>query len=135
MRRRALVVLLALAAAMPAACGGGGTAHAATRVIRMHYSRYLPASLTVKAGETVTFDVVNTDPIAHEFIIGTAAQQLAHERGDPNDPHTGPGEASIPGGKTARVRFTFPTAGTLQYACHRPGHYRYGMLGTITVET
>ncbi len=132
MKRRALVALLVLAAA-PAACGGGGNGQT-TRPVRMRYSRYLPASIEVKAGTTVEFDLVNADPIEHEFIIGTPAQQLAHERGDPHDPHTGPGEALIAAGKTARVFFTFSSPGTLQYACHRPGHYRYGMVGTITVR-
>lgn len=132
MRRRALVALLALAAAT-AGCGGGGGGSERALHVRMRYSRYLPAALTVKAGTTVSFDVVNADPIAHEFVIGTAAQQLAHERGDPQDPHTGPGEALVAGGKSARVTFTFAKPGTLQYACHRAGHFRYGMVGTISV--
>jgi uncharacterized cupredoxin-like copper-binding protein len=131
MRRRALVTLLALAA-VTAGCGGGSER---TLQVRMRYSKYLPAALTVRAGTTVSFDVVNADPIEHEFIIGTAAQQLAHERGDPHDPHTGPGEALVAGGKAALVRFTFAKPGTFQYACHRPGHYKFGMVGTITVES
>jgi len=130
MRLRALATLLALAA-VTAGCGGGS---ARAMQVRMHYSKFEPGSLTVKAGTTVTFDVVNTDPIAHEFIIGTAAQPLAHGRGYPHDPHTGPGEALLAGGKTAHVVFTFSKPGTLQYACHRPGHFRYGMVGAITVE-
>jgi uncharacterized cupredoxin-like copper-binding protein len=132
MRRRALVTLLALAAAT-AGCGGGGGGPERALQVRMRYSKYLPAALTVKAGTTVSFTVANADPITHEFVIGTAAQQLAHERGDTHDPHTGPGEALIGGGKTTHVRFTFTKPGTLQYACHRPGHFRYGMVGTISV--
>ena len=133
MSRRALVVLLTLAAALPAGCGGGGGSERAV-IVHMHYSKFLPASLVLKAGATVTFELANDDPIAHEFIIGTAAEQLAHESGDPHDPHTGPGQALLEGGKTARIRYTFASPGTLQYACHRPGHYGYGMVGTITVE-
>jgi uncharacterized cupredoxin-like copper-binding protein len=132
MRRRALVTLLALAA-VTAGCGGGGGGSERALQVRMRYSKFLPATLTVKAGTTVSFDVKNADPITHEFVIGTAAQQLAHERGDPHDPHTGPGEALVAGGKTTRVLFTFTKPGTLQYACHRPGHFRYGMVGTISV--
>jgi uncharacterized cupredoxin-like copper-binding protein len=133
MRLRALATLLALAA-VTSGCGGGGGGSERALHVRMHYSKFQPGALTVKAGTTVSFDLVNADPIPHEFIIGTATQQLAHERGDPHDPHTGPGEALLEGGTTAQVRFTFTKPGTLQYACHRAGHFRYGMVGTITVE-
>lgn len=101
--------------------------------VRMHYSRYLPASLAVRAGQTVEFIVVNDDPIAHEFIIGTEAEQQAHERGDPNDPHNGPGEARIGANETVRVSYTFDRPGRLLYACHVAGHYAYGMRGEVHV--
>jgi uncharacterized cupredoxin-like copper-binding protein len=130
MKRRALAALLFLVAAVPA-CGGGASERALQ--VRMRYSRYLPASIHVAAHQTVEFDLVNADPIEHEFVIGTAAEQLAHERGDPHDPHNGPGEALLAPGKSTHLRFTFRDAGTLLYACHRPGHYAYGMRGTITV--
>ena len=101
----------------------------------MRYSKFLPAAIGVAAGETVEFVLVNADPIEHEFVIGTEAEQLSHERGDPHDPHTGPGEAILAANETARVRYTFREAGTLLYACHRAAHYAYGMRGTISVES
>jgi uncharacterized cupredoxin-like copper-binding protein len=128
------LVVLALLAAAVAGCGGGGPSER-TVAVRMHYSRYMPHVLTVRAGTTVDFRLVNTDPIAHEFIIGTHVEQLAHERGDPHDPHKRPGEAAIAGSQTTHIRYTFRTPGTLEFACHRPGHYAYGMVGTIVVES
>lgn len=133
MKRRALVLGLALAAALPAGCGGGGPSERALEV-RMRYSRFQPASISVRAGTTIDFTLVNTDPIEHEFVIGTLAEQRKHERGDPHDPHTGPGEKLLAANETGHVRYTFREPGTLQFACHRPGHYRYGMVGSITVE-
>ena len=130
MKLRAFATLTLLAAAL-AGCGGGASERAIE--VRMHYSRFLPQAITVRVGTTVDFTLDNTDPIDHEFIIGTVAQQLAHERGNPNDPHTGPGEAAVPADVTRHIRFTFTKPGTLQFACHRPGHYAYGMVGTITV--
>ena len=130
MKPRALAALLLLAA-VASGCGGGASERA--QQVRMHYSRYLPGSIVVPVGTTVEFDLINADPIAHEFIIGTHAAQLAHERGDPHDPHTGPGEALLAAGQTRHIRFTFTRPGTLEYACHRPGHYAYGMRGTITI--
>jgi uncharacterized cupredoxin-like copper-binding protein len=131
MKLRALATLFLVAVA-PIGCGGGASERAIQ--VRMRYSRYRPVSIELKAGTTVDFTLVNADPIDHEFVIGTAAQQLAHERGDPHDPHTGPGEALLAAGATRHLRFTFARPGTLQYACHRPGHYSYGMFGTITVK-
>ena len=130
MKRAAAAALILLAAA---ACGCAETPER-TIAVRMHYSKYQPGALTVRAGQTIEFVIANADPITHEFIIGTHAQQVKHEAGDPHDPHTGPGEASIDGSKTTRLRYTFDKPGTLEFACHRPGHYKYGMVGTITVE-
>lgn len=99
----------------------------------MRYSKYLPATIAVAAGTTIDFVVANGDPIAHEFIIGTEAEQQAHEKGRVDDPHTGPGEASVGPNETIRLSYTFSKAGTLLYACHVPGHYAYGMKGRVTV--
>ncbi len=129
MKRAAAAALLLLAVV---ACGGGTSER--TIAVRMRYSKYAPRSLTVRAGDTIEFVLVNADPIAHEFIIGTHAQQLEHEKGDPHDPHNRPGEAALAASKTTRLRYTFHKPGTLEFACHRPGHYTYGMVGTITVK-
>jgi uncharacterized cupredoxin-like copper-binding protein len=128
LRRAALV--LACASAF-AGCSSEPTRK--TIEVRMHYSKFAPGTITVKAGTTIDFVVVNDDPIAHEFIIGTEAEQQAHEKADPGDPHTGPGEASIPANETVRLSYTFARAGTMLYACHVPGHYRYGMRGKVQV--
>ena len=44
-----------------------------------------------------------------------------------------PGAASLDIGETATVDYTFARAGALEFACHLPGHYAYGMRGTVTV--
>ena len=129
MKRTAAAALLLLAVA---ACGGEPGER--TIAVRMRYSKYQPGALTVRAGQTIEFVIANADPIAHEFIIGTHAQQLEHEKGDVHDPHDRPGEVSIEGSKTARLRYTFDKPGTFEFACHRPQHYSYGMVGTIRVE-
>jgi uncharacterized cupredoxin-like copper-binding protein len=101
--------------------------------IDMRLSHYSPAALTVRAGQTVRFTLVNDDPITHEFIIGDAAAQEAHERA-PDEDHNGkPGQATLKPGETRVISYTFASPGTLIFACHRPGHYAYGMRGTITI--
>ena len=44
-----------------------------------------------------------------------------------------PGEVSIPSGTTAETTLQLSQPGTYTFACHLPGHYAYGMHGTITV--
>ncbi|HEX9775140.1 MAG TPA: cupredoxin domain-containing protein [Actinomycetota bacterium] len=103
--------------------------------IGIRHSRFDPAALSVRAGETVTFRLDNGDPIAHEFIIGTEAEQARHERGH-DETHDGtPGAASLDAGETDTITYTFEKPGELVFACHLPGHYAYGMRGTITVRS
>jgi uncharacterized cupredoxin-like copper-binding protein len=122
-------VALLLGAALLPACSSGPRA----MTIDMRFSRYLPRAFTVHAGQTVRFTLVNEDPITHEFIIGTAAQQDAHERGRDENHNGKPGQATIEPGETRVISFTFTEPGSLIFACHRPGHYLYGMRGLITI--
>jgi uncharacterized cupredoxin-like copper-binding protein len=124
----AVAICVMPTAALPG-CGGG------PRAIRidMRFSRYTPAALNVRAGETVRFELVNDDPITHEFILGDAAMQEHFERA-PNEDHNGKaGQATVSPGHTQVIDYTFASAGTLIFACHRPGHYAYGMRGLVHI--
>lgn len=123
-------LLLAVLAALPGCAREPGTS--AVEVVA-RYSKFDPAALTVDAGTTVTFTVRNDDPIAHEFIVGTPAEQRAHEDGTDETHDGAPGAASLEPGETAIVTYTFAEPGSYEYACHLPGHYRYGMRATVTV--
>jgi uncharacterized cupredoxin-like copper-binding protein len=128
--RVAAVAILVMAAAALPACGGG------PRAIRidMRFSRYTPAALNARAGETVRFELVNDDPITHEFILGDAALQDRFERA-PDEDHDGKaGQATLHPGQTKVIEYRFGSVGTLLFACHRPGHYAYGMRGTIHIK-
>ena len=99
--------------------------------------RFTPDALTVRAGETVAFRVTNTGKTTHEFVIGDAAVQAAHEQemaaGHLDMSHEG-NAVSVPAGKTKTLVYTFKNPGTLLIGCHTAGHYAAGMQGTITVE-
>jgi uncharacterized cupredoxin-like copper-binding protein len=125
---RAVAALLLGAALLPACSSGPRTI-----TVDMRFSHYRPAALVVHEGETVRFRLVNEDPITHEFIIGTAQQQLVHETGQEIEHNGLPGQASLGPGETRTISFTFGATGSLIFACHRPGHYAYGMRGTITI--
>ena len=131
--RAALVVFAVLGLA---ACGRA-EARPGVRVVDVdvHYSRYSISRLAVRPGETVRFVVHNRDPIDHELIVGDAGVQDRHEQG--TEPRHGlrPGEITIPAGTTAVTQVTFPsTPVPLFFGCHLPGHWAYGMHGTIAVR-
>jgi len=130
--RRALVLasLLLLAVGAMAGCGGA----APVRVqITIHYSHFDPAALSVPHGVPITFVLVNTDPIDHEWIVGDDALHQRHRTGTEPYHNARPTEVTIPALSTKTTTVTFATPGTLKYICHLPGHEAFGMVGTLTV--
>ena len=99
--------------------------------------RILPCAMTVQAGVPVTFVVTNVGAIDHEFFLGDAAQQVAHD-----EEMITMGEAAMHGddhgmtvhpGETVELSFTFEQPGEFEAGCHIPGHYPAGMKARITV--
>ena len=131
----AILVAACAAAALAVAAGGSraGDRPVRTVVVTMHHSRFEPALLRVEPGERVRFVLRNTDPIDHEFILGDDAVQQIHELGTEAVHPPKPGEVSVPAGTTATTTYTFGQPGELTFACHLPGHFAYGMHGTVTV--
>jgi uncharacterized cupredoxin-like copper-binding protein len=132
-----LAAVLLAGAGIAAASGtptdvGDGTGPLVVR-IRIHFSRFEPGAIEVDPGQTVRLVVENTDPIDHEFIVGDERVQLAHEAGTEAHHAPRPGEISVPAEQTVVTTVTFPgRAGSLLFGCHLPGHYAYGMRGTIS---
>ena len=140
-RLAAAAVLFGAAAALAAAAVAGprpGAGTERTVVVTMHHSRFQPAEVRVAPGERVRFVLRNSDPIDHEFILGDAAVQARHEQGRQRRHHGDvPGERSVPAGQEAATTYTFPAGlegRALEFACHLPGHYAYGMHGTVRVS-
>jgi uncharacterized cupredoxin-like copper-binding protein len=103
-----------------------------TVTLTIHHSRFSPDHLQVRPDTTVRFVVRNNDPINHELIIGDDGVHRRHEAGtEPVHPPR-PGEVSVAAGTTAETTFHFRSASVL-YACHLPGHFRYGMSGLVDV--
>ncbi len=99
--------------------------------------RFDPSRIVVTRGETVKFVVTNVGRLAHEFVIGDAAEQAAHEK----EMQTMPGRSmhdvngiSLPPGHTRDLVWTFTRDGTVEYACHVPGHFAAGMVGKIIIK-
>ena len=99
--------------------------------------KFMPTDITIKPGETVKFEITNDGKLDHEFVLGSAEEQAEHDKemaamaGMKMDHVNG---VSVAPGKTGSLIWTFTKAGTLQYACHVPGHYAAGMIGQLTVK-
>jgi uncharacterized cupredoxin-like copper-binding protein len=129
-RGRHLAWLLVVASA----CSGASAASPPTPetvTLVVHHSAFTPRSFTVAAGTTVRIVVRNTDPIDHELIVGDQAVQDRHERG--TEAHHGaiPGEVSVPAGAAVETTYSFDGPGPYLFGCHLPGHWDYGMRGTV----
>lgn len=125
--RLAALVLVVFAACAPA------DASSSSVDVRIEHSRFEPTRLEFQAGEKVTFVIHNDDPIAHEFIVGDETVQQIHEQGTEAHHDARPGEVSVAAGETVTTTYTFGEPGELLFGCHLPGHYAYGMRGTITI--
>ena len=101
--------------------------------LRLRYSKFEPAAVTVPAGREVRFVLRNEDFLEHEFIVGDAEMQRRHEKGTEPAHGARPDEVDVPGGETVTTTVTFDRPGTLTFACHVTGHYAYGMAGTLEV--
>jgi uncharacterized cupredoxin-like copper-binding protein len=119
--------------------GHPGEATEVTRTIKMVASdiKFTPTAVTVRKGETIMFEIVNQGKLEHEFVLGDSAEQVEHDKemaatpGMKMDHVNGVGVAP---GQTARLVWTFTKSGTVQYACHVPGHFVAGMVGQLKIQ-
>ncbi len=121
--------------------GSPGKPLAVTRTVRitaLDTLRFSPVQIQVHTGQTVRFLIYNSGRLTHEFVIGNRAEQQAHEAR--MEAHPGmkmarePNGVTIPPGHTATLIWHFPEhAGTVEFACHEPGHFNAGMVGHIDI--
>jgi uncharacterized cupredoxin-like copper-binding protein len=125
------------------AFGHPGKAKDAKRTVKitMNDLTFTPATVTVKAGETVRFTIHNSSAVDHDFTLGDKPTQEAHRQemaeaaqaGEEMHHHHDGNAAMVEAGKTATLVWTFAQPGTVEYDCNVPGHFEGGMAGVITV--
>lgn len=100
--------------------------------------RFDPASIDVKVGETITFEVTNAGQDAHEFVLGDAAMQDQHEgeMGDAGGSMMADeaNAVDLDPSEEKSLTWTFTRAGTVLYGCQVEDHYAGGMVGEIRVS-
>jgi uncharacterized cupredoxin-like copper-binding protein len=124
-------------AASPAADASSVPGAVRIDVTLMDTMRIAPCAITVKAGVPITFVVTNAGAIDHEFFLGDAAEQAAHDQEmitmGSAAMHEGEPGMTVHAGTTEELTYTFETPGPFEAACHVPGHYPAGMKALITV--
>ncbi|HEY8544569.1 MAG TPA: plastocyanin/azurin family copper-binding protein [Acidimicrobiales bacterium] len=114
----------------PPALGPGDV----TVEVGIEHSLFTAEEIRVVEGTRVRFVVDNGDPIGHELITGPPDVHARHARGTEAEHPSIPGEVSVGPGDVGITTFTFDEPGEYEFACHLPGHYEYGMHGTVVVE-
>jgi uncharacterized cupredoxin-like copper-binding protein len=105
----------------------------ATANIRIHFSKFSPTEVIASAGVPITITLVNTDPIAHEWLVGDPAFHERHRRGTEPEHGLRPTEVSLAAGARATTTVQFERPGDYLFICHLPGHEAYGMVGVLRV--
>lgn len=99
-------------------------------------NRFKPDEIEVKQGETVKFVLRNTGKKKHEMMISSMAQLDKHAKmlkQYPDMEHSDPNMVSVDPGKSGELVWQFTEAGTVNFACPLPGHYK-GMRGKIIIK-
>lgn len=121
------------------AAGQPGDPARATRTVNvtaLDTMRFEPGKLKVKPGETLRIVVTNAGKVPHELTIGDRNAQLEHEQmmqRMPGMKHDDPGSVTLAPGETRTLVWQFGEAGTVEFACHAPGHYPAGMVSVVDV--
>lgn len=98
--------------------------------------KYDKPKIQVKTGETIKFVVTNTGKLRHEFTIGDMDQQREHAemmKQMPDMVHEDANTLSLDPGETKTLVWQFTKTGSLEVACHIPGHYEAGMKSKVNV--
>ena len=122
-----------------ASIGKPGDPARVTRTVDIDMSdamRFTPASIDVKAGETVRLNVRNSGRIRHELVLGTDADLKSHYdmmMKDPGMRHEEANALSLAAGQRGQIVWRFDKAGKVSFGCLEPGHYDAGMKGSVSV--
>ncbi len=131
------ITLLVLAVALLTACGGGGGSSGGTTVNITLTDFAIAASTTsFKVNTPYHFVVKNNASVPHEVWIDPVDPNLTPDTAK-SKALAGLGQDQMPAGSTKTFDYTFTQAypaGSLEFACHLPGHYEAGMHTAIVVQ-
>ena len=118
--------------------GKSGDSSKVSRTIKLTQvdNMFLPSEITVSEGETVQFVIKNRGERKHEMLMGSKAElkKVANmRRMFPEKDHSEAHLIQLEPGEQKEFIWQFTSAGTIDFACPLPGHFKK-MRGTIIVE-
>ena len=132
MKKVFLPVVIGLAFVL-AACGGSGSGAATTINVAFEEFAFVPAELTVPAGQEITLNATNNGAVNHEFVIMKLGETVGDDFGPEDEGNIFWEVEADPGLKVTKT-FTAPTEpGEYQVICGIEGHFMAGMVGKLTV--
>jgi uncharacterized cupredoxin-like copper-binding protein len=138
MLRNALLIVASLI--LLSACSAAPSGPATEVTVEMSDFAYSPASITVPAGQPVTFTVKNIGNIEHDFVVEKidATTNLVQDSG--SEAHHAHGQeknydlhVSAGAGETSVFQLTVAEPGTYKVFCSVEGHEAAGMVGELIV--
>jgi uncharacterized cupredoxin-like copper-binding protein len=135
----ALTGLLLLAGLVLSACSGGGSSSSGATDVTVTLTDFqINSTLTnFQQGVKYHFTVINNGAVAHQlYIMPPTSEQLTDAQVQ-QMALAGLSETELTPGSTKTFDYTFTKAypsGSLEFACHVPGHYDAGMHLGIVVQ-
>lgn len=140
MRKTISVVLSAAMAFAVVACGdsdaeGGGSGTTSIKATVKDFE-FSPTKWTVPAGEKITLELINDGSVTHEWVLLQSGVKIDNEKDLPATEEELLAdfvywEHEVEAGKTEKVTFTAPEAGTYQIVCAIDTHFDAGMEGQL----
>ena len=123
---------------LPAGIGKPGDAGKVSRTVKLTQmdNMFLPGEVKVVEGETIRFVIKNGGNHKHEMLLGpmTELKKAAEMRRKyPDKEHSEAHLVQLEPGEQKELIWQFTRAGTIDFACPLPGHFKK-MHGTIIVE-
>lgn len=139
---RKIFIVLVVAGLLLTACGGQAAGQPVEVQITLTEFGVVSSVTDFKTGVPYHFVVTNEGTVEHEIMIMPPLEKdamgMAIDMGELDEMALAMIEASeLPAGATASFDYTFTEtapSGTLEFACHTPGHYEAGMKLPLTVK-
>jgi plastocyanin len=136
--RSALLVFLAAGlVALTVACGGASEDKGRTIEVKAEQIKFVPADISVAAGETITLRLKNVDDMAHDLEVrGLNAESVrggGHGGHDSGNMMSGAVAVHTEKKKSGSVTFVAKETGTYEIWCTIAGHKELGMVGKLVV--
>jgi len=132
-----LLLMLVLSLALAACGGGSGSGGGQTVNVTLSEMKVQSSLTTFSPGVVYHFAVSNKGTMPHEFLIMAPTTDQASVAAQRQLALVSIASSDLQPGTTKTVDYTFTKAypdGSLEMACHLPGHYEAGMHTSIAVK-